>query len=187
MKQSDKQKLSTDTAVFLMIDIQEVLTPLISNKEEVVKNNAIMLQGAKEMGLQTIVTEQYPQGLGNTVAELRKHIQGLTLLEKTSFSLYSDYPEMLDNLMASGKTQFILTGTESHICVYQTAEDLLKIGAEVFVVSDGVGSRSNEHRRQILQTLLHMGACVLPAESVLFELMGSPKHQAFKAVSRLVK
>ncbi len=184
---NNREKLSVESSALIVIDIQEKLFPFIANKEEVLKNNKILIEGAKALGLKTIVSEQYPKGIGETVSDLQGTIQGLELVEKLSFSCAVDLKNDFDALIKSGKDTFILSGIETHICVYQTAKDLLNMGKKVCLVYDACGSRKKENHEQMINTLRNLGVLVLPTESVLFELMINCKHQEFKTISKLVK
>lgn len=183
----NQKRIHLDSSVLMLIDIQEKLFPFIANKEELLKNNQILLDGAKALNLKTVVTEQYPEGLGPTVEGLQNKIQGLDLWRKRTFSVAMDNKEEVDALVQSGKDTFLLSGIESHICVYQTAKDLLLQGLRVCLIYDACGSRKTENHLQILATLRDLGALILPTESVLFELMSNAKHPSFKTVSGLVK
>ncbi len=183
----NRERLTTNNTALIVVDIQEKLFPFIANKEEVLKNNQILIDGAKALKLQTIVTEQYPKGIGSTISELQDLVQDLELLEKSSFSCAVDLKSRFAELIKDGKNTFILSGIETHICVYQTAKDLLNMGQRVCLVYDACGSRNKENHQQIINTLRELGALILPTESVLFELMINSKHQAFKTISNLVK
>ncbi len=183
----NRERITTENAVLVIIDIQEKLFPFIENNDEVLKNNQILINGAKALKLETIVTEQYPKGIGSTINELQHSIQDLVLLQKLSFSCAIDLKSDFENMIKKGKNTFILSGIESHICVYQTAKDLLNMGQRVCLVYDACGSRKKENHEQIINTLRELGALILPTESILFELMINSKHQAFKTISNLVK
>ncbi|MDB1145299.1 MAG: isochorismatase family protein [Alcaligenaceae bacterium] len=181
------QRLSLQSATLLMIDIQERLFPLISNHEEILKKGDILLKGAQALHLKTVIVEQYPRGLGNTIPQFHNNIQDLEKWEKTSFSAAIDHKDAINDLKNKGVDTFIVFGIETHICVYQTAKDLLHSGFHVYLVSDACGSRNTNHHSQALATLTNLGAIVLPTESILFELLVHSKHEAFKTISKLVK
>ncbi len=184
---TNREKLLLDNTVLMVIDIQEKLYPFIENKDEVLKNNSILIKGAKALGLKTVITEQYPKGLGKTINELQEDIADLDRWEKTSFSVGRDNAKEIQSLVDSGKNTFILSGIESHICVYQTAKDLLNKDLTVVLAYDACGSRKKENHEKIIDTLRDLGALILPTESVLFELMVNSKHPGFKQISSLVK
>ncbi len=183
----NREKFTIENSAFLLIDVQEKLFPFIHNKEEVLKNNLILLRGAKALGLKTVITEQYPRGLGHTITELQDDIQGLEHWEKTCFSVAKGNDEEIDDLCNAGVDTFILSGIESHICVYQTAKGLLNKGLGVCLAYDACGSRKKENHEQIIHSLRDLGVIILPTESILFELMVDSKNPAFKTISNLVK
>ncbi len=180
-------KLNPTNSALLVIDIQEKLFPAISNKEEILENIKILLESAKLLDVKTLVTEQYPRGLGSTIPELQDLISDMNRAEKTSFSICDDNSAEIQKLINDGVENFILCGIESHICVYQTAKNLLQKGLNVFVVYDATGSRKPSNHSHILDTLLSMGALIVPTETVVFELLSTAKHKNFKDISKLVK
>ncbi len=180
-------KLCVEKANLIIVDIQEKLLPAISNKEEIVANTKILIETAKSLGLNIVLSEQYPKGLGSTISEIKEMLDSESQIEKTSFSVCGDNKALFDSLLKQEKSQFIIAGIEAHICVYQTVKDLLTSGAEVFLVSDVVGSRKDASRLQIIHTLTNMGTTVLPTESILFELLENSKNKHFKNISKLIK
>ncbi len=180
-------KLNQTNSALLVIDIQEKLFPAINNRDEILKNTMILLESAKLLDVKTLVTEQYPRGLGSTIPELQDFIAGMDRAEKTSFSICDDNSREIEKLINDGAQNFILCGIESHICVYQTAKNLLQKGLNVFIVYDATGSRKALNHAHILDTLLSMGALVVPTETVVFELLSTAKHKNFKDISKLVK
>ncbi|PIE76945.1 MAG: hypothetical protein CSA13_01995 [Clostridiales bacterium] len=183
----DIKRITTENAAFIMIDMQEKLLPVIDNHQAVIDNNIKLLKGARELGLKTLVTEQYPKGMGPTEASLLEAAAGIVPLQKLTFSVYGDNRAEIDELVKRGVDTFILSGIEAHICVYQTAKDLLNKGLNVYLVYDALGSRNPQNHAQILATLRSMGAFVIPTETLLFELMVDSKHDSFKVISKLIK
>lgn len=98
-----------------------------------------------------------------------------------------DMKEVMEDLFDQGRDQFIITGIESHVCVYQTARDLLALDKEVILAYDAMGSRSKENRDWALKSLLAMGAKVLPTETILFDLQRTASSDTFKTISNLIK
>ncbi len=187
MKKENTKRIDLDSSVLIIIDIQEKLFPEMENKEEILKNSYILLDGAKNIGLETLIWEQYPKGLGHTISELQEVIKDFTVYEKNSFSVYTDNKDKIEMLAKKGKDTFILAGIESHICLYQSAKDLLEAGYRVCMVEDAIGSRKIKNHNTAIATLRDMGAIILPTESILFELMAKSKHPSFKSISKLVK
>ncbi len=169
-------------ALLLIIDVQEKLINMLEGNE--VKDSAIKI--AKACGIleiPTVITEQYPKGLGSTIQEIKEALPNAEYVEKTTFSALKDADV---NKFLSQK-QVILFGIETHICVLQTAMDLLNEGYEVFVVQNACGSRSDENKQAALRRLIHAGAQIVTTEMVLFELLEGSKHPNFKEVQALIK
>lgn len=181
------QRLDPNKAVFMMIDIQKRLLPVMADADDVVRNNQILLQGTKLLGVPHFVSEQYPRGLGETIDELKELFDPKDLYQKMSFSLVDDLKKEILELMETGKTQFILSGIEAHVCVFQTARDLLALGMQVVVASDAVSSRKTAHAKAALDHLQSIGASILPTETILFDLQRRSGVEPFKEISALVK
>ena len=166
----------------LIIDVQEKLFNMLTDTN--VKNNAIKI--AKACGIleiPTVVTEQYPKGLGSTIEEIKSSIPSAEYVEKTTFSAYSE--DEVKKLLS--QKQVIILGIETHICVLQTAMDLLNEGYEVFVIQNACGSRDDENKQAALRRLIHSGAQIVTTEMVLFELLEGSKHPKFKEVQAIIK
>ncbi len=175
--------INADKCLFLIIDVQEKLVNMLEDKS--VGENAIKL--AKAIGilnLPVLVTEQYPKGLGSTLTEIKSALKNAKYIEKTKFSAVREesFLSLLEN-----KKQVVIFGIETHICVLQTAMDLLNKGLEVFVVASASGSRKEEDKQNALRRLMHAGAQIVTVEMVLFELLESSKHPNFKEVQALIK
>ncbi len=173
-------------AVVVVIDIQQKLFPHIAGHEDVVRNAATLIQGAQVLDVPVRLTEQYPKGLGPTVAPIAHLLEGTKPLEKLTFGCYAD-PGFRQALEATGRRQVILCGIEAHICVLQTALQLLEAGFRVQVAADAVGSRKPDHCRVARDRLRHAGADVTVVESVLFEMLQNAETDAFKQIARLVR
>ncbi len=171
--------------LLLIIDIQEKLVKMINNS--LIINNATKIaKTARILNLPTIITEQYPKGLGNTIEGIKNEITDAKYLEKTNFSALNEF-SIEEEITKANKKQIIILGIETHICVLQTAFDLLKEGYEVFVIKDASASRSEENNNLALQRLIQAGAQILSTEMVIFELLKSSKHSNFKEIQALVK
>jgi nicotinamidase-related amidase len=190
--------LSAGCSRLLVIDVQERLAPHIREGEAVIANCRRLASGAAELGVPVSATEQYPQGLGPTVAALRGLIG--PPVEKLRFSAAGSLEwcgtggrtdagaaDAADAGAADDRDQVVLAGLESHVCVLQTAFDLLALGFRVFVPADAVGSRRELDRQTALNRLRDGGAVVTTTESVLFEWCETAANPQFKAISRLVK
>jgi nicotinamidase-related amidase len=158
-----------------------------------VKNSSILMQAAQLLSVPIIVTEQYPQGLGETLPEIAQYLHQTKLVAKTAFSACSE-PKFNQQLHRD-KPQIILAGMEAHICVLQTALALLqlnisgvnKLAKTVFVVEDAVLSRNPANKANALARLRDAGCVITNTESIVFEWLGNANHEAFKAISKLIK
>ncbi len=176
-------------SVLVVIDIQGRLAGAMpaEDLEAVTQSTSILLRAAVHLDVPVLSTEQYPQSLGTTLAEIRQHYpESSRCMEKTGFSCCSadGFGESLNRL---GRSQVILAGMETHVCVLQTALDLKQLGFEVFVAEDGVCSRSRQRTRNALARMRQVGIIVTHSESVLFEWLRDARHPQFKVVSQLLK
>jgi nicotinamidase-related amidase len=187
----DKLALSCDpaTSQLLVVDIQEKLGAAMPEKvlARVFRNVSLLLNAAGRLGIPVTVTEQYPKGLGSTDARVAAGVPpSAHRLEKTCFSCVGaeGFAPVLDNAQ---RRQVILTGMESHVCVLQTAIDLLAAGMQPFVVEDAVCSRKLENYQNALQRLQRAGVVIATAESVVFEWLRDARNEHFKALSAMVR
>jgi len=178
--------LNQKDSVLVVIDIQERLVSSL-DKDTVVKRTATLAQAAKIMGIPTILTEQYPKGLGSTVPLLKKSVDINTpIIEKSAFSAVKE-KKFFDLLKSYGKKQVVICGIETHICVHQTAADLLTEGYEVFVAKDACASRSKYEFKQGIDIMQSNGAKISCVEIILFEWLKSSRNPCFKEVQALIK
>ncbi|CAO3661561.1 unnamed protein product [Umbelopsis vinacea] len=171
------------TAVFVC-DIQEKFRGRIWQFPSVISVAGKMIKAARTLDMPVYVTEQYAKGLGSTVSELDVSDAKL-VLPKTKFSMY--LPEVADSLKKNDIKSVILFGIESHVCVLQTALDLLEDNIEVHVLSDGVSSQNYPEIEIALSGMRQAGATVTTSESVLFQLIRDAKHEKFKSIQDMVK
>lgn len=178
--------LDQNNCLLLLVDVQEKLVAMLE-KNTVVKKSNTLLQAANILGIPTVITEQYPEGLGKTVDFVAEHIKEDTVVfEKVSFSAIKD-EGFLDKLKSFGKKQIIIGGIEAHICVHQTVADLLENGFEVYVVKDACASRKKDDFKSGIKLMEQNGAKISATEAVLFELLKTSKNPKFKEVQALVK
>jgi nicotinamidase-related amidase len=171
----------------VVIDVQEGFRPVIDGFDALTRNVGILAEGFGILGRPVIVSEQYPKGLGHTVAEVAARLpEGHVLVEKLRFSACGvDAFERALEEAACGA--WVVCGIESHVCVNQTAHDLLARGFEVHVAEDAVSSRSPSNRRIGLEKMLAAGARATSAEMALFEMLEEAGSPEFKAISQLVR
>lgn len=172
-----------DTAL-LVIDVQEKLLPWIWNQQLVVWNIRRLLDGAKILGLPVAGTEQYPQGLGPTVAELAERLGPLA--SKLGFSA-AGCEEIFASWRRQNRHKILVTGIETHVCVQQTVLDLLADGWQVYVAVDAVGSRYELDYRIALERMGSAGAVLTTSEAALFEWCQEAGTAEFKQISQLAK
>lgn len=177
--------LNKEEAVLLIIDIQERLTPAMEYGPKVVNNTSVLVSIAKALNIPIIVTEQYPKGLGKTVEEINDKLDGASIYTKMKFSSCTD--EVNNALTNLNKKQIIITGMETHVCVYQTVRDLLTMGYDVFVARDAVCSRAKENYKNGLSLMSEMGAVVTNTETIFFDFMKEAGTPLFKDLSKLIK
>lgn len=191
--QAALEGLSASRAALLVVDIQEKLVPAMPSDavERVLRGTAVLLEAARRMKIPVVVTEQYPKGLGPTVASLAGALGALDpaqlhRFEKMEFSS-AGAPEFAQLYPKLGRDQWILVGMETHVCVLQTARDLRRRGAAVHVVSDAVSSRTKANYRVGLGQMREMGAVQTSLEVVVFDLLKRAGGDDFKALSKLIK
>jgi len=177
--------LKNQTAA-LLIDAQERLMPHMFQQQDTTKNIITLLQGLKHLNIPLLVSQQYTQGLGGTVEEIRQHLGEHGFVEKNTFSC-CDEPTFLEQLDALGKKFVVVAGVETHVCVLQTVIDLLEKGWIPFVVADCVSSRKEKDKEIALARMRQEGAFITTAESLLFELCRYANNDVFRSISRLVK
>lgn len=168
------------------IDFQEKLMPAMAEEKKLVETSAKLIRGAKVMGMPVIATTQYAKGLGSTVAEITEALDGVEPIDKTSFSCLAN-DEFKEKLQALGRKTAIVMGAEAHICVLQTALDLLEEGYNVYVVADCIDSRDPYNKKMAIKRLISQGATVATYEMVLYEAVKGAKEPGFKEISAIVK
>ncbi|MDO5725012.1 MAG: isochorismatase family protein [Tissierellia bacterium] len=179
-------ELKRENTLFLFVDIQDSLLDAVFNKELVFKNAKTLAMAAKIMDIESIVTLQYPKGLGNMNEEIYREIENPITVEKLHFSCVKD-ENFMNKLNELNKKQIVLLGIEAHVCCLQTARDLINSGFEVFCVNDALGSRAKENYENALDMLKDMGCVVTNTESVLFDLLIKAGGEEFKSIHKLIK
>jgi nicotinamidase-related amidase len=172
-----------DTAL-VVVDVQEKLMPLVAGSRRILWNLRRLLEGAEAVGLKTLATEQYPQGLGKTVPELASRLGDIP--SKTTFSCGGCEP-FAAQLEALGVSKVMVSGIEAHVCVQQTVLDLLAGGYRVYVPVDAVGSRYDVDYQTGLKRMESAGATLTTTESALFEWCQVSGTPTFKKISALVR
>ncbi|MCK5164224.1 MAG: hydrolase [Desulfobacula sp.] len=175
-----------DKTVMLLIDVQGQLAQLMYEKGKMFKSLGALIQGMKILGVPIIWMEQIPKNLGPTTEAVSKYLTGEEPIEKFSFSCCGE-PQFMDKFKKAGRTQVLLTGIETHICVFQTGYDLINQGCEVQVVSDCVSSRTKENKEIGIQRIIQSGGQATCVEMVFFELLRAAQGDKFKQIIKLIK
>lgn len=178
--------LNKEETVVVLIDIQGKLAEIVDESKLVIGNIATIVQGAKALELPILWLEQYPKGLGHTVDEIAQHLTDQAPIEKITFSAYQT-EAFVQALQQTRRKKVLLAGIETHICVYQTAADLLANGYEVEVLADCISSRTAGNREVGIQKMMQLGATITSVEMALFEMQQIAKGDTFKMISKLVK
>ncbi len=178
--------ITSERSVLAVVDVQERLAPAVHDVERVVRNAAILMKAARELGVPMLVSEQYPKGLGHTVAPIRDLVHGGAVIEKIAFSCMAD-PVFADRMAALDRDQVIVCGIEAHVCVLQTCMGLLDAGKRVFVAADAVSSRVARNAELALDRLRGCGVEIVSTEMVVFEWMQRAGTPVFKTLSALIR
>lgn len=182
----DRFFLSKDNAALVITDIQDRLAAVMKVREDVIKNCLHLIELAKMLNIPVVLTEQYPNGLGPTVNEIKEQLPVYQPIEKLTFSCCEE-PNFLNEIKKLNKKSIILTGMETHICVLQTCIGLLKEGFHVHLVRDAVCSREKENWKTGVEFMRDSGAVVTCTETVLFQLLKVAGTEEFKAISKRIK
>lgn len=177
--------LEKENCAIMTIDMQEKLLQAMPFREEVIKNNKILLKAANEFSIPLIFTEQYPQGLGKTTEILKNLLKQAKYFEKMTFSALR-LKECENYLKKLDKNVIILTGIETHVCVLSTALELLEKNYTVVVPADTTTSRENRFYNWGLSLLKQEGAKIMPAESIIFYWLKEAGTPQFKKVQRII-
>ncbi|MBE0507726.1 MAG: hydrolase [Marinospirillum sp.] len=175
--------LQASRSLLLVIDVQSKLAPHIHQASQIINNNCWLLEVARELGVPIRATEQYPAGLGATVAPIMERLRSEEVLQKMHFSALKE--ESIKNHLADlDRQQIVLTGTEAHVCCFQTASELLEQGYEVYLVDEAIGSRYQRDKELALERLKQFGAQVVSREMVAFEWLEKAGTDTFRRISR---
>ncbi len=178
--------LSRDEAVLVIIDIQERLAAVMSERRKVTDNCLHLIEIAKLLHIPIVLNEQYPRGLGHTVNEIRNALPVYEPIEKIAFSCCGQ-PAFFDRMSGSGRKKAILCGMETHVCVLQSCLDLIREGYAVHVVSDAMCSRTRENHGTGMELMRDAGAVITCTETVLFQLLEKAGTEEFRLISKRIK
>lgn len=183
---AEPRRLDIEKAQLLVVDIQEKLLPHIHEHENIVANTVKIVRAAQELSIPITISEQYPAGLGRTPTAITVAAKDAARVEKMAFSAWGD-DEPREALMKSMRSQVLIVGIETHVCVQQTVLDLLAEQHRPIVLADAVSSRRPVDREIALQRMRSEGAVITTVESAIFELLERSDTDAFKRVLPIVK
>lgn len=181
--------INTENTVLLVVDIQERLLPALHENSAFLAACRQFITGANLLGIPSIITEQYPKGLGATVPDIALLTPDAPKFSKTQFSAYTAEvaAALQQGQPESGQAQnIILIGCETHICMLQTVLDLRQQGYNVFIPQECATSRTAANKANGLQQIQAAGGVVSNIESLLFMLLKDAQHPQFKAISKLI-
>lgn len=179
----------------IIIDMQTRLVTAMSQDalQTAVKNTSILAQAAVLLAVPTIITEQYPAGLGHTVPELLALLPSVKPVEKISFSSMAE--PKFNRQLTRDRSQVVLAGMEAHICVLQTALNLIALATsgehesskQVFVAEDAIISRNPANKANAIARMREAGCIISNTESIVFEWLGKAEGDTFKVISKLIR
>ena len=181
-------RIARENTQAMIIDVQERLTPHIYDHENIVKKTVTLIKGLQALDIPIMLNEQYKKGLGDTLPEIRDVLEGdnAKSFEKVTFSA-CDNDDSWHYLAQQNRSIVLLFGVEAHVCVMQTALDLLDNGMQPVIIGDAVGSRFPYDKKQAIRRIRRAGGVISTVESILFELCRCSKDPAFKTISNLIK
>ena len=169
-----------------VVDVQGKLAQLMHGKEALFKNIQILVQAAKILNIPILWCQQCPDALGPTIPEIAQFLEDNEPINKAAFSCCGE-EQFNSRLKKLARKQVLLCGIETHVCIYQTAIDLLRQDFQIEVIADAVSSRALENKQIALNRLAAEGAKISCTEMVLFELLKTAEHPQFKQVVKLIK
>lgn len=179
--------IRSENSLLLVVDFQERLMSAVDGCDFILTNANKLIRAVQILDVPILITEQYPQGLGPTVSRISSAFPpGAIPRSKKTFSC-CPVPEIRIELIKNQYRNVILCGVETHVCVLQTALDLIELGKDVFLIADAVGSRSSFDSEIALRRMQQEGVKLASTEMILFELCKTAEHPAFKQISNIVK
>lgn len=176
--------LNANASCLILVDVQEKLTPLVHESDKFLSHCLWLIEAATMLDIPIIVAEQYPKGLGHTVPALKAALPADTpIISKTTFSCAQD-KNWVNQLRKMDRSQIVLMGIETHVCVLQTAIDLLQEDLDVYVVADAVAARHKEDHKYALDRMHGEGVVITTREMVVFEWLKQSDTDIFRKVSK---
>ena len=173
-------------SVLVVVDVQGKLAYLMQDQVRLFHNIQAVIKTAQILGIPVLWTEQVPEKIGDTVPEIAQLLKGRTPIRKTTFSCFKE-KQFATAIKKLKRKQVVVVGIETHVCVYQTAADLIEHGFEVQVVADAVSSRSAENKAMGLDRIRQVGVGVTGTETIATELLQNAEGEKFRAILSLIK
>lgn len=178
--------LKKQSTGLIVVDIQGKLAHIVDDSERLLSNSKKLILGAQVLDLPIIWLEQNPAKLGATDDSLAQVMTSLTPITKFTFNACNE-PQFIDAVKQTGITDWLICGIEAHICVYQTARGLLKLGHKVHLVSDCISSRSVENKKLAITKMAELGVEISGLEMCLYELVEDCRNEEFRPILHLIK
>ena len=178
--------LDIQNCFLVIVDVQGKLAQLMYDRDALFKNIRILIKVAKLLAIPIVWTQQCPQALGPTVPEVTQLLTDSEPINKASFSCCGE-EQFNRKLKSLARRQVLLCGIEAHVCIYQTAADLMQTGYDVHIIADAISSRSLKNRQIGLEKMASNGAELSSTEMVIFELLKTAEHPQFKQIVKLAK
>jgi nicotinamidase-related amidase len=184
------ERLEARRSILVVVDVQERLAAAMPKEtvDRLVANADVLLEAARHLSVPVLATEQYPKGLGPTIAPVRAKLEGcgVTPIDKLTFDALSE-PRVAERLAQHDPSAVVVLGMESHVCVFQTVRELRRRRIRTIVALDAVASRTEENRLAGLALAERTGAVLMPTESILFDWLERAGTDAFRALSKLIR
>ncbi len=178
--------IDTEKCCLVVVDVQGKLAQLMVDKESLFANIEVLIKAAKALEIPIVWCQQNPRALGPTVPQLAELLGGVEPVDKMSFSCCGD-AGFIDKLNALQAADVILCGIEAHVCIYQTAMDMLDRDLNVHLIADAVSSRTAANRQIGIRRLTAEGANLSCTEMIIFELLKTAEHPEFRRLCGLIK
>lgn len=178
--------LKKSETCLLIVDIQKKLNTVMKYRERVIENTVKLVKGFNIFNLPIFVTEQFREGLGPTEPEILEYLNEKDIIDKMTFSCCFS-SELIEQLKEKNIKQILLCGVETHVCVQQTALDLIANGFEVHLINDAISSRKKNDHKTSIQRMSHAGVIVTTTESALFELLERADSPEFRNILKVIK
>ncbi|SFE01547.1 hydrolase [Flavobacterium phragmitis] len=178
--------LTQENTGLIIVDVQGKLARIVHESEKMISNLEKLIRGCQILSLPIIYLEQNPNGLGNTVLELKQLLENQKAIEKYTFNAFEN-DEFKNAVLKTKRKQWLICGIEAHICVYQTAMGLLENNFEVEIVTDCTSSRSKNSIDLALQKMQQKGISLTNVEMCLYELVKDSRNENFRAILGLIK